>query len=327
MHVTAINEDPALFRFSTNRLPERERLTGLREILGRKMSRLEFEPLTPSFHADVALRSVGSLGLASIDHSLMRVSRTRELLADGEDTLVFQIPAGGGVAAQLGREATIDPGDAVLASSADVGTFTCTSANGKSLLISLARRELLPLVADFDAVLLTQVRRGSAALQLLMRYLDAFAEMPAMPPELQQAAVKHVYDLVAMALGATRDARETARGRGVRAARLSAAKAFILHNLGRTDLMAATVAAHLGVTPRYIHMLFQDEAESFSEFLLRERLMRAHRVLVDRRLAGRPISAIAFDAGFSDLSYFNRTFRRRFGMTPSEARDEQLRSQ
>ena len=45
--------------------------------------------------------------------------------------------------------------------------------------------------------------------------------------------------------------------------------------------------------------------------------MRAHRMLVDERFAG-PIGAIAFDSGFSDLSHFNRTFRRRFGMTPSE---------
>jgi AraC-like DNA-binding protein len=35
----------------------------------------------------------------------------------------------------------------------------------------------------------------------------------------------------------------------------------------------------------------------------------------------RGISAIAYDAGFGDVSYFNRTFRRRYGMTPSEVRE------
>jgi AraC-like DNA-binding protein len=34
----------------------------------------------------------------------------------------------------------------------------------------------------------------------------------------------------------------------------------------------------------------------------------------------RRISDIAFDCGFNDLSYFNRCFRRRFGLTPSAAR-------
>jgi AraC-like DNA-binding protein len=43
-------------------------------------------------------------------------------------------------------------------------------------------------------------------------------------------------------------------------------------------------------------------------------------MLGDPRFVGRTISAIAFDAGFGDLSYFNRVFRRRYGLTPSDAR-------
>ena len=40
----------------------------------------------------------------------------------------------------------------------------------------------------------------------------------------------------------------------------------------------------------------------------------------DPRLGTQPIGAIALDVGFGDLSYFNRTFRRRFGQTPSDVR-------
>jgi AraC-like DNA-binding protein len=54
--------------------------------------------------------------------------------------------------------------------------------------------------------------------------------------------------------------------------------------------------------------------------VLEQRLYRAHRTIADPRRADRMISAIAFAAGFGDLSYFNRTFRRRFGMTPSDVR-------
>jgi AraC-like DNA-binding protein len=36
--------------------------------------------------------------------------------------------------------------------------------------------------------------------------------------------------------------------------------------------------------------------------------------------AQRRISDVAFDCGFNDLSYFNRCFRRRFGLTPTAAR-------
>ncbi|MDW4800082.1 helix-turn-helix domain-containing protein [Escherichia coli] len=43
-------------------------------------------------------------------------------------------------------------------------------------------------------------------------------------------------------------------------------------------------------------------------------------MLTDPRRSDRSISAVAFEAGFGDLSYFNRTFRRHFGATPSEIR-------
>ena len=48
-----------------------------------------------------------------------------------------------------------------------------------------------------------------------------------------------------------------------------------------------------------------------SQYVLDQRLALAYRRLRDPRLAGRTVSSIAHDAGFGDLSYFNRTFRRR----------------
>jgi hypothetical protein len=75
-------------------------------------------------------------------------------------------------------------------------------------------------------------------------------------PDLRRLFTAHIHDLVALSLGATRDAANIAHGRGMRAARLQAAKAFITRNIRRADLSAKTVAVHLGVTPRYVHLLF-----------------------------------------------------------------------
>lgn len=51
-----------------------------------------------------------------------------------------------------------------------------------------------------------------------------------------------------------------------------------------------------------------------------QRLILAHRMLTDPRCSCDKISTIALDAGFGDLSYFNRVFRRHFGDTPSDVR-------
>ena len=53
------------------------------------------------------------------------------------------------------------------------------------------------------------------------------------------------------------------------------------------------------------------------QFVLRTRL---HRAAVRLRRSREPISAIALDAGFNDLSTFNRRFRRLFGVAPGAYR-------
>jgi AraC-like DNA-binding protein len=91
-------------------------------------------------------------------------------------------------------------------------------------------------------------------------------------------------------------------------------------HLTDSSLTVDAVAARHGVTPRYVHKLFADDTITCAKFVLDRRLERARRLLQDQRAAAPPISSIAYDVGFGDLSYFNRTFRRAFHMTPSDAR-------
>jgi AraC-like DNA-binding protein len=111
-----------------------------------------------------------------------------------------------------------------------------------------------------------------------------------------------------------------ALGLPVRVTRLAAIKADIARNLGRPDLSVGAVAARQDVTVRYVQMLFEGEATTFSRYVLGRRLALAHRLLADPSWAGRPIKAIAMEAGFSDLAYFSRAFHRRWGAPPSSVR-------
>ena len=71
------------------------------------------------------------------------------------------------------------------------------------------------------------------------------------------------------------------------------------------------------LSERYVNELLYEAGASFTVRLNELRLRKAADLLA--RPEGR-ISDIAFDCGFNDLSYFNRCFRRRFGLTPSAAR-------
>src|SRR5262249_26071346 len=153
------------------------------------------------------------------------------------------------------------------------------------------------------------------ALKLLTGYLRIMMHesLPLATSELRHRVVTHVHDLVALTIGATRDSAAIAADRGVRAARLAAIKADVVARLDRRDLDLVAVAARQRVTPRYVQLLFEGEGTTFSQFVLEQRLARAHGMLISPRHARWTISAIALAAGFGDLSYFNRSFRRRYG--------------
>jgi AraC-like DNA-binding protein len=105
-----------------------------------------------------------------------------------------------------------------------------------------------------------------------------------------------------------------------KAARLLAILHVIESRSGEADLSAAVVAQRLGVTPRYVHLLLERTGKSFSHHLLEARLQKAATLLCDPQWHERRIGDIAAEVGFTDLSHFSRTFRRRYGSTPSEMR-------
>ena len=109
---------------------------------------------------------------------------------------------------------------------------------------------------------------------------------------------------------------------GIRAARLHAIKSDILENLRQRSFSIHGVASRHGITVSYVRQLFAAEGITFTEFVLQQRLAAADAMLRDPLYADRSITAIAFEAGFGDVAYFNRIFRRRFGMKPAEAREK-----
>lgn len=119
--------------------------------------------------------------------------------------------------------------------------------------------------------------------------------------------------------------RKPVAGRHVRAARLTELLGVIQNQSHDPSLSAITLAQKLGVTSRYVHLLMQDTGRSFAGHVLLRRLEAAATMLRDPSYQARKISEIAQLAGFTDVSYFSRAFRQRFGTTPTEMRSRALR--
>ena len=84
----------------------------------------------------------------------------------------------------------------------------------------------------------------------------------------------------------------------------------------------SAVARRARLSPRQVQRLFRTQGQTFSDYLRAQRLERAQHMLTRARYAHLSVSAVAYEAGFGDLSHFNHAFRRRFGATPTEARME-----
>lgn len=310
------------FRFSTADWAERDRLAIFREQIGRMVVKLDSEPLVDgAFHAEATLRELPGLGIGSWACTNLRAVRPRELL-DGNDDLILTIATSGSMnASQRGREIKLGPGEAVLMSSAEVGSMAVPPLPTRFVGLRLPRKTLASQVSNPENMLMRSLPPNTEALRLLALYIRELDDGYRLAtPELLGAVVTHLVDLGSLVIGANRDGTVVAEDRGLAAARLAAVRADINQHLSYGDLTLLAVAARLKLTPRYIQRLFESVDSTFSEFVLSQRLARAHRLLTDPGRSDSTIGTIAFESGFGDLSYFNRTFRRHYGATPSDIR-------
>lgn len=312
----------SLLSFSTEDIPDRDRLPLWREVFARSVVKVDLTPLGDSpFRSESRVRLLPGVTIRRSQATAAEVVRTRPLVADGDDNWVFTIIRSGRMeAGQGGREVLLDGGGAYLWTNERTG-FARNPTPMDLVTIAFPRAALASSVADIDRALMNLVPASNEALRLLVGYAAVLQDPSVgLGPELGALGASHVRDLAALALGATRDAAHGAAQGGLRAARLVAIKAHIAARLTQPELSAESVAAYHGISPRYLRALFEAEHTSFSDHLREQRLRRAHAMLSSSNFAALGVSAIAYDCGFGDLSHFNHVFRRRYGATPSDVR-------
>jgi AraC-like DNA-binding protein len=314
---------PPQIRFSLDGVPDRDRPAVFREFFGREVIKYDLEPLPDiPLDIDVTLQALPGLMMMTGRAHGSRNRRTRETLeADPTDDIGLVVNLRGPLRVTHGQqELTLTDGDATLVGMGEICDFTHLPP-GDILALRVPRNRLAPLVTGLDDCCFRRIPGGTPALRLLTDYIKvAQGGQGVASSAVQHLVVNHVYDLMAVAAGATRDASATAEGHGVRAARLHAVKNDIVRNLDQAELSVQMLARRHGLTERYVQRLFEMEGTTFTEYVLSQRLAHAYRRLSDPRQEGEKISVVAWDSGFGDVSYFNRAFRRRFGLAPSDVR-------
>lgn len=301
--------------FSTRELPPSKRLPALRELFEQTI-RMEIDA-EPGHAVEMKVHVAPGLRRGRMLSSLTaRVTRSAQRVADGEDSVCLMMKTGGHMALTQGRrEGVPQLGDAVLLLYREPALLQFVDATYLSVRVPFSA---LATLANVEIAAARCIPRDTEALSLLRTYVASLPERID-DPQLCRLAATHVHDLMALAIGATNEGREIANRRGVRAARLESIKADLIRN---ATLDLGQLAAQQGISPRYVQMLFEEQGTTFSDFVLERRLDAARRMLTSPRHATWSITAIALEAGFSDLSHFNRRFKRRYRMTPTDLRTQ-----
>ena len=118
-------------------------------------------------------------------------------------------------------------------------------------------------------------------------------------------------------VSARNEVRHTTKNQSVRLHRILE---YLNANLQDPDLTPNAIAAAHGISTRYLSKLFECQGVSVTRYILDRRLDRCRTELEDACSAHKQITEIAFYWGFSSASHFSRTFKERYGMTPTQAR-------
>ncbi|TPI53740.1 MULTISPECIES: AraC family transcriptional regulator [unclassified Mesorhizobium] len=313
--------------FSSAQLPphldERERFSLWQDIHVAEIWSVEYgisENLP--FEASIEATAVGSLVLGQMSGTIKQATRKASNIAEDDndgylllinkaDTLLSGV--------QVGREYAVGRGEAVLVTASEALKMTGADSNIWTNVV-VPRAVLMRAFPQIDDRLGLKIGADNEALDLLKRYCELFESgSPLASADLITHATDTIVDLIGLVTGAKGRAAELVGLRGLRAARLEAILATIAEDFADPGISAQGVAQQLGLSARYVHDLLQETGVSFSERVLELRLQSAHRMLSQRHSDMR-VSDIAMTSGFSDVSYFNRCFRRRFGYTPTSAR-------
>jgi AraC-like DNA-binding protein len=309
-----------LLSFSTDDFDARERAEAARAAYAG-FANIGIEPRGEgSFRSQMTAAALPNLAVGQIANSACAVSRTSAHIAGGNDDLTLFIVTEGRVRVQLkGREERVyGPGEAYVASNDHAGDFDLDSIG--HIQLAVPRAALARRIAGADR-LVDRSWRLDAVPEL--RFIAGYARLllsteEDWTPELAGLAAEHAHDLMALLLGARRDDAQLAQMGGLRAARLRAVLSEIERHFAEPDFTAAAAGAAVGLAERTVHDLLHETGTSFSERVLELRLQFALAMLASGTTLR--VSQVAYACGFGTVAHFNRTFRRRFGETPTAAR-------
>ncbi|UXU76431.1 MULTISPECIES: helix-turn-helix domain-containing protein [unclassified Paracoccus (in: a-proteobacteria)] len=264
---------------------------------------------------DFRLRQRHGVDIAEIRCRIERIDRQRAGIRQDDREYLFLLMQRSGetLVTHNGRQEMLAPGDCLLMDSMREAELNFQGRDSAMTSVHLPRalclegRGALPLIGH----------RLAASHPLAVSLAALISEGP--EDEGLRIAGDYVFDFVAMVFRPQNRPGGAAAFRD-RDGRFRLACDTIETHLSDPDFSIERLAALVNMSRRQLQRDFSDHGTTFTHFLAerRSRLIADH-LRRAAALGRRPVIAeLAFRAGFSDLSHFNRVFRHHYGMTPCD---------
>jgi AraC-like DNA-binding protein len=319
----ALVENPRISpirRFDLRGVPRRELDEQLHAIGRTATVPIDMQTARPSAPArfEHMRREFGSMSVTSTEFDNFECLRTAQLARDDAVArLIVSLPRPGVRIEQGGRQVMANQGSLVVYwSIAPWALHADRSAETRTLTIPLVELGLPHL---FVRDLVGRDLGSSPLGPLLHAHLAELARLPELHDDAAIALERPTVDLVRALMSIAGGDDQSARG----SLSHTLATRIMIHLRGRLSdpgLTAESVAAHFGISKRYLYVVLAQIDVTFGDWVRTERLRRAAESLRDPSMAGASVAAIARNAGFVDHSSFSRAFREYFGCTPSTYR-------
>ncbi|MDX2201482.1 MAG: AraC family transcriptional regulator [Hyphomicrobiaceae bacterium] len=293
-----------------------------REQVGRVLLAVDFRPLsdTPIQMSLAPILNDNGVRIARWRHSPGLTFRDEELVRDGEASFSLIIPYRDGVRFEhRGRAVTLKAGEATLLRNCEPGMLGSARENSYLAIV-------LPCSPQIEAcgaqdLIGERWPKRLESLRLLRTYVEAYDRLVQRSSAgVDRAVSEHVVQLASLAISEALGAAPGAALSVDDEPRTAIALDFIARNYFKPGLCVHDVARHQGISVRYLQLLCERRGVRLNAHINAVRLEAVRSMLAEPRMHDRQVSDIALSCGFSDVSHFNRLFRRTFGTSPTAFR-------
>ena len=305
-------------RFSTAEAPKNHESSHWRDAIGRTYFQLQLQfPERQRFQGTLESWQLGLVSLSRLQSHPLHYERQRQHCHAQEPHILITIPSLSDVEfSQLGRNTRCSPGQFVLEHGDEPYEFHYAQDN-RMWVLKVPEAALHARVGPVGRYCAQPFNASSGVGRLLSDYLDLITLHcgSEQSESVQSLMGLQLIDLLGTTLKESPSVLQSSLS-SVRSAHLARIETYARQHLGNPQLCPQALAAHGGISLRYLHDLFKDTGQSVSQWIRALRLQSAYEQL----LAGpaQSLAQIAYGCGFTDQTQFSHAFRRHYQMSPSE---------